>query len=165
MAKIFLREFQYSTNGDLPSIGSNAPDFKLTKIDLSTSTLDDYRGFTLIMNIFPSIDTSTCASSVRTFNKRATELPNTKVICISRDLPFAQKRFCGAEGIENVITGSDFAVGAFGKAYGVELLDGKLQFLHARAVVVIDPVGIVKYTELVSDMSNEPDYDAAIASI
>ncbi|MFN5877554.1 MAG: thiol peroxidase, partial [Flavobacteriales bacterium] len=119
----------------------------------------------VILNIFPSIDTATCATSVRQFNERASKLENTKVICVSRDLPFAQKRFCGAEGIQNVITASDFATGDFGRSYGVELLDGPLRDLHARAVVVVSPDGIVKYAELVTEIANEPNYDAAIAAL
>jgi thiol peroxidase len=137
----------------------------LKKVDLSSTNLSDYKGTNLILNIFPSIDTATCATSVRTFNKRASELENTKILCVSRDLPFAQKRFCGAEGIDNVITASDFATGDFGKNYGLELENGPLEALHARAIVVIDTAGIVKYTELVSDIASEPNYDAAIAAI
>lgn len=165
MSTVTLKGQPFSTNGTLPEIGTKAPAFSLKKVDLTTITLEDYTGFTIILNIFPSIDTATCATSVRTFNQRASNLENTKVICVSRDLPFAQKRFCGAEGIDNVITASDFATGDFGRAYGVELLDGPLQALHARAIVVIDPHGKVKYTELVPEIANEPNYDAAIAAI
>ena len=165
MATVTLKGNPLSTNGNLPSIGQKAPEFSLKLNNLSTTSLQDYLGSNVILNIFPSIDTATCAASVRNFNLRASELNNTKVVCISRDLPFAQKRFCGAEGIENVITASDFATGAFGKSYGVELLDGPLESLHARAIVVIDPQGNVKYTELVPEIGNEPNYDAAIAAI
>ena len=165
MATVTLRGQAFNTSGELPKAGQIAPDFSLRKNDLTTTTLKDYEGFNVILNIFPSIDTSACATSVRQFNQRASELENTKVICVSRDLPFAQKRFCGAEGIENVITASDFATGDFGRSYGVELLDGPLHALHARAVVVIGTNGIVKHTELVTEIANEPNYDAAIAAL
>jgi thiol peroxidase len=165
MATVTLKGNPFNTHGKLPETGQKAPDFKLKKNDLSWTSLSDYEGFNVILNIFPSIDTATCATSVREFNKRVADLDNTKVICVSRDLPFAQKRFCGAEGIENVITASDFSYGDFGKTYGVELLDGPLQALHARAVVVIDAHGIVRHTELVPEIANEPDYAAAIAAI
>ena len=165
MAKVTLRGQAFNTSGELPKAGQKAPDFSLRKNDLTTTTLKDYEGFNVILNIFPSIDTATCATSVRQFNQRASELENTKVICVSRDLPFAQKRFCGAEGIENVITASDFATGDFGRSYGVELLDGPLHALHARAVVVIGTNGIVKHTELVTEIADEPNYDSAIAAL
>lgn len=165
MAKVNLKGSPLNTNGDLPKVGAKAPDFNLKKTDLSSTKLSDYIGSTIILNIFPSIDTSTCAASVRQFNQRASELENTKVLCISRDLPFAQKRFCGAEGIENVDMASDFATGDFGKNYGLVLVDGPLAALHARAIVVVDANGFVKYTELVPDIVDEPNYDAAIASI
>jgi thiol peroxidase len=165
MSTVTLKGQPFSTNGTLPEIGTKAPAFTLKKVDLTSTTLEDYEGFNVILNIFPSIDTATCAASVRAFNQRAANLENTKVICVSRDLPFAQKRFCGAEGIENVITASDFATGDFGKAYGLELIDGPLHALHARAIVVIDSHGKVKYTELVSEIANEPNYDAAIAAL
>lgn len=165
MATVTLKGNPFSTIGSLPQVGTNAPDFSLIKSDLSTSTLSDYKGSNVILNIFPSIDTATCAASVRQFNAKAASLENTKVLCISRDLPFAQKRFCGAEGIENVITLSDFANGSFGKTYGIELTDGPLASLHARAIVVLDASGKVLYTELVSEIADEPNYDAAIASL
>lgn len=165
MSQVTLKGNPYQTNGELPSVGQKAPDFSLRKNDLTSTSLADYAGFNIILNIFPSLDTSTCAASVREFNQRASGLDNTKVLCISRDLPFAQKRFCGAEGIENVITVSDFASGEFGRAYGLELLDGPLRNLHARAVVVIDTNGTIKYTELVSEISEEPNYDKALASL
>ncbi len=151
------------TNGELPSIGTTATNFTLAKNNLSATTLADYAGSRLILNIFPSIDTSTCATSVRTFNKLAAEIENTKVLCISRDLPFAQSRFCGAEGIENVETLSDFNTGAFGKNYGLELIDGPLHGLHARAIIVLDENHTVLYTELVDEIKNEPDYAAALS--
>ncbi len=165
MATVTLNGTPFSTNGELPKVGEMAPDFNLKKVDLSTTNLSDFKGANLILNIFPSIDTATCATSVRTFNKRASELENTKVVCVSRDLPFAQKRFCGAEGIDNVITASDFATGDFGKNYGLELENGPLAALHARAIVVVDANGVVKHTELVSDIASEPNYDAAIAAV
>jgi thiol peroxidase len=165
MATVTLKGAPFNTNGELPKVGEMAPDFNLKKVDLSSTNLSDYKGTNLILNIFPSIDTATCATSVRTFNKRASELENTKILCVSRDLPFAQKRFCGAEGIDNVITASDFASGDFGKNYGLELENGPLEALHARAIVVVDTNGIVKYTELVADIASEPNYDAAIAAI
>ena len=115
------------------------------------------------MNIFPSIDTGTCATSVRKFNEKASGLTNTKVICISRDLPFAQKRFCGAEGLENVINLSDFKEGSFGKNYGLEITDGPLAGLHSRVIIVIDENGSILYTEQVSEIANEPNYEAALS--
>lgn len=165
MATVTLNGTPFNTNGELPKVCEMAPDFNLKKVDLSSTNLSDFKGANLILNIFPSIDTATCATSVRTFNKRASELENTKVVCVSRDLPFAQKRFCGAEGIDNVITASDFATGDFGKNYGLELENGPLAALHARAIVVVDANGIVKHTELVSDIASEPNYDAAIAAV
>jgi thiol peroxidase len=165
MATVTLNGTPFNTNGELPKVGEMAPEFNLKKVDLSSTNLSDFKGANLILNIFPSIDTATCATSVRTFNKRASELENTKVVCVSRDLPFAQKRFCGAEGIDNVITASDFATGDFGKNYGLELENGPLAALHARAIVVVDANGIVKHTELVSDIASEPNYDAAIAAV
>ena len=165
MAAITLGGNPTNTNGELPKLGSKAPEFQLVKHDLSIATLADFAGSNLVLNIFPSIDTNTCATSVRTFNAKASTLANTKVLCISRDLPFAQKRFCGAEGLENVINLSDFNTGHFGKAYGLEIVDGAFSGLHARAVVVIDENGTVKYTELVSEIANEPNYESALAAL
>lgn len=153
------------TNGDLPHTGSKAKDFQLVNTDLGTVSLSKYAGKKVVLNIFPSIDTATCATSVRTFNKRASELNNTVVLCISHDLPFAHKRFCGAEGIENVETLSDFRNGEFGKVYGLELVDGPLQGLHARSVIVLDENHDIVYTELVPDIKDEPDYEAALAAL
>lgn len=153
------------TNGSLPQVGSTAPSFSLIQNDLTPISLNDYSGKKVILNIFPSIDTGVCATSVREFNKRAAELENTTVLCISRDLPFAMKRFCGAEGINNVQTLSDFATGDFGKNYGVEMLDGKLKGLHARSIVVLNEQQEVVYTELVPSIGEEPNYDAAIAAL
>src|SRR5215831_6024156 len=165
MAAITLGGNPVNTIGELPVKGAQAIDFKLVKEDLSEVTLNDFAGSRLILNIFPSIDTGTCAKSVRNFNTLASELPNTKVLCISKDLPFAQKRFCGAEGIENVINLSDFREGSFGKNYGVEFVDGKLAGLHSRAIVVIDENGIIKHTEQVSEIVDEPNYEAALAAL
>lgn len=165
MAKITLGGAPCNTNGSLPAIGSLAKDFKLTNNDLSEISLADLRGSRVILNIFPSVDTNTCATSVRTFNQRVVALKNTKVICISRDLPFAQKRFCGAEGIENVSTVSDFKTGNFGRDFGLEIVDGAFQNLHARAIIVLNEEGEVLYTELVNEIANEPNYDLAIAAL
>lgn len=165
MATITLKGNTVHTSGKLPNIGENAKDFSLVGTDLSTKTLADFSGKKLILNIFPSVDTGTCAASVRNFNKTATNLENTLVICISRDLPFAQKRFCGAEGIENVVMLSDFKTGQFGKDYGLEILDGTLAGLHSRCIVVLDKKGKVIYTEQVSETTEEPNYDLALASL
>lgn len=156
---------EVNLSGNLPVVGSKAPDFKLIKNDLSEVSLASYTGHKLILNIFPSIDTGICAASVRHFNQDAAGLENTKVLCISRDLPFAQKRFCGAENIENVETLSDFATGDFGKTYGLEMLDGPLKHLHARVVIVLNENHEVIYSELVSDITIEPNYEAALASL
>ena len=165
MAQITLGGNPVHTSGSLPEIGSKAPEFELVQIDLSTTTLADFAGTKVVLNIFPSIDTPTCATSVRTFNAKASALENTKVLCISRDLPFAQKRFCGVEGLENVINLSDFKSGTFGKNYGLEITDSVLAGLHARAVIVIDENGTVKHAELVTEIASEPNYDAALAAL
>jgi thiol peroxidase len=165
MASITLGGNPVNTIGELPKVSSIAPQFELVKNDLSVATLADFKGSKLVLNIFPSIDTGTCATSVRTFNAKASTLENTKVLCISRDLPFAQKRFCGAEGLENVINLSDFKTGNFGKNYGLEILDGALAGLHSRVVIILDENGVVKYSEQVSEIANEPNYDAALASL
>jgi thiol peroxidase len=165
MATVTLGGRAFHTIGNLPKIGDQAPDFKLTQVDLSDVDLSAYQGQMLLLNIFPSIDTSTCAKSVREFNQQAASLKGAKVLCISKDLPFAQRRFCGAEGINNVAVLSDFRDGNFGKAYGVECIDGPFKGLHARAVVIIDTAGKVIYTEQVAENSNEPDYQAAIKAL
>lgn len=154
-----------NTVGDLPAIGSSAVNFTLTANDMKNVTLKDFAGKNVVLNIFPSVDTSTCATSVREFNKRVAAIDNTIVICISKDLPFAQKRFCGAEGIDRAITLSDFRNLGFGKTYGVEILDGAFAGLLARAVVVIDPAGKVTYTELVPQIGHEPNYEEALKAI
>ncbi len=164
MAQVTLGGNPVNTSGELPSVGSTAPSFTLTGGDLGDVTSDSLAGKNVVLNIFPSIDTPTCASSVRAFNERAAGLDDTVVLCVSADLPFAQGRFCGAEGIENVTTGSTFR-SDFGADYGVNLADGKLAGVLARAVVVIGPDGTVKYTELVPEIAQEPDYDAALGAI
>lgn len=165
MAKIALKGNPVNTVGELPQVGSKAKDFSLVKADLSTASLADFAGSKLVLNIFPSIDTSTCATSVRKFNEKASTLPNTKVLCISRDLPFAMNRFCGAEGLDNVINLSDFRDAAFGNEYGLTITDGPLQGLHSRAVIVLDENGVIKHTELVADIVDEPNYDNALAAL
>jgi thioredoxin-dependent peroxiredoxin len=165
MASITLGGNPIHTNGELPKVGSKAPDFKLVKNDLSLVSLADYAGSKVVLNVFPSIDTPTCATSVRTFNASASNLNNTKVLCISRDLPFAQKRFCGAEGLENVINLSDFNTGNFGKDYGLEITDSVLSGLHSRAVIVLDENGVVQYAEQVPEIADEPNYESALAAL
>ncbi len=165
MAKITLKGNPVTTNAELPEVGSVAPGFSLTKNDLSPASLEDYKGKKVVLNIFPSIDTGTCAASVRHFNKASSQLENTVVLCISKDLPFAQARFCGAEGLENVTTLSDFRSDDFAKDYGIEMVDGPLKKLDARAVVVLDALGKVAYTELVPEIVDEPDYDAALQAL
>ncbi len=165
MASIKLGGNPINTSGELPKVGSKAPDFQLVKTDLGIATLADFVGSKLVLNIFPSIDTVTCATSVRKFNSDASKLPNTKVLCISRDLPFAQKRFCGAEGLENVINLSDFKTGNFGKEYGLEIIDSVLSGLHSRVVIVLDENGVVKYSEQVPEIADEPNYESALAAL
>ncbi len=165
MASITLGGNPINTTGELPKVGSIAPAFSLIKNDLSTATLSDYTGKKLVLNIFPSVDTATCATSVRKFNETASQLQNTKVLCISRDLPFAQKRFCGAEGLENVENLSDFNTGNFGKDYGLEIADSVFAGLHSRVVIVLDENSIVKYAEQVPEIADEPNYEAALASL
>ena len=165
MASITLGGNPIHTSGNLPQVGTMGPEFQLVKSDLSVASLADYKGSRVVLNIFPSIDTGTCATSVRTFNAKASELNNTKVLCISRDLPFAQKRFCGAEGLENVENLSDFKDGSFGKNYGLEITDSALAGLHSRVVIVLDENGVVKYSEQVPEIADEPNYEAALASL
>ena len=163
MASITLGGNPIHTNGELPAVGSKATDFNMVKTDLGTATLADFAGSKVVLNIFPSIDTGTCAQSVRTFNEKASQLENTIVLCISRDLPFAQKRFCGAEGLENVVNLSDFNTGDFGKNYGLEITDGPLAGLHSRVVLVLDENGTVLHAEQVGEIADEPNYEAALA--
>ena len=164
MAEISWRGLIVNTEGELPQVGSKAPDFMLAAQDLSDLNLVDFAGKNLILNIFPSIDTPTCATSVRTFNVKAANQDNTMVLCVSVDLPQAQARFCGAENIENVQTGSAFRSPDFGKEYGVIIKDSFRRGLMARAIVVIDGNGIVKHTELVPEVAQLPDYEAALAA-
>jgi thiol peroxidase len=165
MASITLGGTPVKTIGELPSNNTSAPNFTLTKVDLSEASLDHYKGNKVVMNIFPSVDTGTCAKSVRQFNEEAAELENTHVLCISRDLPFAQQRFCGAEGIENVVMLSDFKTGAFGKDYGLEFSDGGFSGLHSRCIVVLDTNGMVVHTEQVKETADEPNYKAALEAL
>ena len=165
MAQTKIGETTVKTSGDLPSVGSSAPDFVLAGVDLKDVSLKDFAGKNVILNIFPSIDTRVCAMSVREFNKRAAGMNNAVVLCIAKDLPFAMKRFCGAEGIENVVMLSDFRNKGFSKTYGIEMMDGGMYGLHARAIVVIDSNGKVKYTELVPAIGQEPNYDAALKAL
>lgn len=164
MANITLKGNPVHTAGELPTIGSNAKDFKLVKTDLSEVTLGNYVGKRKVLNIFPSLDTPTCATSVRQFNAKAAALKNTVVLCVSADLPFAQKRFCGAEGIANVEAASTFR-STFAKDYGLEITDSVLKGLCSRAVVVLDENNKVLYTEQVPEIANEPNYDKALASL
>ncbi|MGJ8593230.1 MAG: thiol peroxidase [Aquaticitalea sp.] len=165
MSTVTLKGEKFNTSGSLPNKGDIAPDFKLTATDLSTKTLADYQGQNLVLNIFPSVDTGTCATSVRKFNKQASELENTTVLCISHDLPFAFSRFCGAEGLENVVSLSDFKNGSFGKTYGLDFTNGPLEALHSRCIVVIDKDGVILHTEQVPEIVDEPNYGAAINSL
>jgi thioredoxin-dependent peroxiredoxin len=165
MAETKLGDNVVHTSGSLPVAGSTAPDFQLTNGDLKDLSLKDFAGKNIILNIFPSVDTRVCAMSVREFNKRAADKKDTVVLCISKDLPFAQKRFCAAEGISNVEMLSDFRNKGFSKTYGVEMVDGGMYGLHARAIVVIGTDGKVKHSELVPAIGQEPNYDAAYAAI
>jgi thiol peroxidase len=165
MAQIKLGENVVNTIGDLPAVGSSAPIFTLAGIDLKDVNLRDYAGKSVILNIFPSIDTRVCAMSVREFNKRAASLPDTMILCVSKDLPFAFRRFCGAEGIDKIVSLSDFRSKTFAQSYGLEMIDGGMAGLFARAIIVIDKQGKVIYTELVPVIGQEPDYEKAIQSL
>ena len=165
MATVTQKGNTIHTSGDLTGVGSKAPSFKLTKADLSDLKLDELNGKKVILNIFPSIDTAVCASSVRKFNEKASSLSNTSVLCISRDLPFAQARFCGAEGLKNVITLSEMKDKSFGESYGVTIKDGPLEGLLARSVVILDEKGNVIYTELVPEITQEPNYEKALSAL
>ena len=165
MSQILLKGQPINTIGKLPDIGSKAPDFTLTANDLKDISLKDFDNKTLILNIFPSIDTAVCATSVRKFNTQAQALPNTKVLCISADLPFAHARFCAGEGLDNVITLSDFRNKDFGINYGVKIIDSTLSGLLSRAIVIIDKTGKIIYTEQVSDIANEPDYEKVLNAL
>lgn len=165
MATVTFKGNPVTTSGELPKIGDAAPNFRLIGTDLSAKSLNDYLGHNVVLNIFPSVDTGVCAQSVRTFNEKASQLDNTKVLCISKDLPFAFTRFCAAEGLDNVESLSDFRDGNFGKSYGLSFVDGPLEGLHSRCVVVLNDKAEVVYTEQVSEIANEPNYDAALQSI
>lgn len=165
MANITLKGNAIETLGELPKVGEKAPEFTLTGVDLAPKSLSDFSGKKVILNVFPSIDTGTCAMSVRQFNEKASQLENTTVLCISKDLPFAQNRFCGAEGIENVKMLSDFAKGTFGKDYELEITSGPLAHLHSRVIVVINEEGNVVYTEQVPEIADEPNYEAALQAV
>ena len=166
MAKITLGGNETNTIGNLPEVGSQAPDFTLVSKDMQEKTLASYHGQKVILNIYPSIDTGVCAMSTTKFNQEASKLDNTRIVCVSRDLPFALKRYCDAEGIDNLDNLTNFRDGGdFGKSYGVEITDGAFKGLNARAVVVIDEEGTVKYTELVPEVGQEPNYEKALAAI
>lgn len=165
MAKVSLKGNVVHTNGELPKVGDEAPDFTGVKGDLSEISLKDLKGKNVILNIFPSLDTAVCANSVRKFNKEVTSVPNTVVLAVSKDLPFAQGRFCTTEGIENVIPVSMFRCSCFGDKYGMLIEDGPLEGLFARGVVVVDKDGKVIYEELVPEITHEPNYEAAMASL
>ena len=165
MATITLKGNPIETIGELPAVGSKVPDFKLTATDLEDRALSDYTGKNLILSIFPSLDTPVCAASVRKFNSEAASLDNTAVLCISADLPFAHKRFCESDGLDRVYPLSTFRAAQFGKDFGVEITTGPLTGLLSRAVIVVDPEGIVKYVEQVPEIAQDPDYDAALAAL
>ncbi len=164
MATVTLKGNPFKTSGELPAKGSQAPDFTLVKTDLSEVSLSDFKGQRVVLNIFPSVDTPTCAQSVRAFNEKASSLENTVVLCVSQDLPFALARFCGAEGLDQVIPASAFR-SSFADDYGVRMAEGPLTGLNARSVVIVDEQGKVTYTQLVSEVADEPDYDAAISAL
>ncbi|UYW02240.1 thiol peroxidase [Flavobacterium agricola] len=164
MATITLKGNALETVGNLPAVNTQAPKFELVATDLSTKTLQDFAGKNVVLNIFPSVDTAVCAMSVREFNKKASTLPNTVVLCISKDLPFALARFCGAEGLDQVVSLSDFR-SDFGKTYGVTMQTGPLAGLLSRSIVVINPKGEVVYTEQVPEITQEPNYEKAIENI
>ena len=164
MAQITLGGNPINTVGELPAVGSPAPGFTLTGTDMGAVTNDQFSGKPLLLNIFPSVDTPVCATSVRTFNERAAAT-GVAVLCVSNDLPFAQKRFCGAEGIENVTTASGFRDSSFGTDFGITMADGAFAGLLGRAVVVVGADGNVVYSELVSEIAQEPNYDAALAAL
>lgn len=165
MATVTLGGDTVHTSGSLPSVGTSAPDFTLTATDLSSKSLIDFKGHNLVLNVFPSVDTGTCAKSIREFNKVASSLDNTKVLCISKDLPFAMARFCGAEGLDNVINLSDYKDGSFGHTYGLDFSDGAFKTLLSRCVIILDSEGKITYTEQVSEIADEPNYKAALEAL
>ena len=166
MAKITLGGNETNTSGNLPDVGSDAPDFLLVSKDMSEKSLASYHGQKVVLNIYPSIDTGVCAASTKKFNEEADKLENTRIVCVSRDLPFALNRYCEAEGIKNLDNLTNFRDGGdFGSNYGVEITDGAFKGLNARAIVVIDENGKVTYTELVPEVGQEPNYDAALSAL
>lgn len=165
MATITLKGNTIHTAGELPGVGTKAPNFKLAAVDLSDKSLSDFAGKKVVLNIFPSIDTGVCAQSVRTFNEKASNLDNTVVLCISKDLPFALNRFCAAEGLENVVSLSEFRDDNFSSVYQVKITDGPLAGLMSRAVVVINEEGNVVYTEQVPEIGQEPNYESALNAL
>jgi len=165
MAHITLGGNPIETVGNLPKIGDKAPDFKLTAKDLSDKSLKDYENNRVVLNVFPSIDTPTCAQSVRTFNEKANSLDNTKVLCISKDLPFAMDRFCAAEGLEHVENLSDYKTGDFGNTYGLTIANSVLETLHSRCVIVLDTNGTIVHAEQVNEIADEPNYDAVLEAL
>ena len=165
MAQITLKGNPIHTSGNLPAVGSSAPDFTVTATDLSDKSLADFKGKKLVINIFPSIDTDVCATSVRKFNAEASKLTNTVVLCVSRDLPFAHKRFCGAEGLTNVVSASELRNNSFGDGYQCRIIDGPLAGLLSRAVVIVNEAGKVVYTQQVPEIAQEPDYAKALAAL
>ena len=165
MATVTFKGNPVQTEGELPEVGATAPDFTLVKTDLSETRLSDHKGKTVVLNIFPSVDTPVCSMSVRKFNAEIAKHDNAVVLCASMDLPFAHARFCGAEGLENVVSASAFRQPEFGERYGVRITDGPLKGLFARAVVVVDEKGQVIYNQLVPEIAEEPDYDAALKAL
>ena len=165
MAKITLKGNSINTNGELPEKGKKAPSFNLVKSNLTEAGPADFEGKKLLLNIFPSLDTGLCATTVRKFNEKAASLDDTIVLAISKDLPFAHGRFCTAEGIDRVVTLSGFRDSKFGIEYGIDIIDGPMAGLYARSVVVIDETGKIAYTELVPEITQEPDYDKALAAL
>lgn len=165
MASITLGGNPAETNGSIPSLNTTAANFTLTAVDLSSKSLNDYDGFRKILNIFPSVDTGVCAASARKFNEEASSLENTKVLCISRDLPFAQSRFCAAEGLDNVEMLSDFKDGSFGKEYGLEITKSAFTGLHSRVVLVLNDKNEIIYSEQVPEIGQEPDYASALKTL
>lgn len=165
MAKITLGGTATNTNGSLPAIGTKLNNYSFVKNDMKQVSLSEFKGKNLILNIFPSIDTSVCSASVRKFNKEASAMDNTAVLCISKDLPFALNRFCGAEGIENVTVASDFRTPQFAEDMGLLIVDGGFSGLDSRVIIVLDKDGKVKYTEQVPEIGQEPDYEAALAAL
>jgi len=165
MAQITFKGNPIHTAGDLPKAGAKAPDFTLTKTDLSDVSLKDFNGKKIVLNIFPSIDTPVCQASTRKFNEELNNLSDTVVLCVSKDLPFALNRFCGAEGLKNVVPASELRDSSFSQNYGAKITDGPLKGLLSRAIVVIDEKGQVKYAEQVPEIAQEPNYQAAIAAL